>query len=88
MDKVDIIVTQADIDQGEQCQAGTCPIALAAERTTGLNVSVGIATLTLFDGNTMIDYTLPDEAVEFINKFDSHEGLNTVEPFTFTAERA
>ena len=85
MDKVDIIVTQADIDQGEQCQAGTCPIALAAERTTGLNVSVGIATLTLFDGN-MVDYTLPDEAVAFINNFDHN--IEDVKPFTFTAERA
>lgn len=77
-----IDVTAEDIARGKRCHAGQCPIALAAKRTfpdfdeievDGMGIDVGGPGLLLSE-------LLPDEAVDFADKFDNGE---PVEPFRF-----
>lgn len=72
-----IEVTARDIEKGLPEDKCGCPVALAIRRATGLEVSVWCS-MSVKVGREYID--LPDEAEDFINRFDQGE---PVQPFTF-----
>lgn len=78
-----IKVTQVHIDNGCRLSCSQCPIALAIYETSALIRNVRVRKITTFTDLYHGDkaFKLPDEALEFIQKFDS--GLK-VEPFEFT----
>lgn len=77
-----ISVTQEDIDKGRPNSCGSCPIALAVRRSTGLlNASVSQSRIISWGGyKPRLDVETPAQAVDFIELFDSNE---PVKPFTF-----
>lgn len=87
-----VYVTQEDIDTGEPGECGTCPVAIAANRATGLWASVSNFSLCLFDYKpdqttsflshpAAFQMELPEIVVQFIYAFDDG---TSVSPFSFT----
>lgn len=74
-----IEVTQQDIDNGKQCSACHCPIALALFRLTGDGWKVSYFRAENPDGGRAI---LPPEAERFAKRFDAI-GACGVKPFAF-----
>lgn len=91
MTQITVVVTREDINTGKRSHNLDCPVALAFKRASGFYlVSVpGGAWVrckrTVDDCLKGIDtfYSVPDEAMEFIDAFDQHE---PVTPFTFTSD--
>ena len=80
--KIDVNVTQEDIDLGKPLDSDLCPIANALSRK--INKPFGIGTCEIFvDSDKLSQLPLPINAINFIDKFDT--GLKP-EPFTFTLE--
>lgn len=80
-----IEVLQSDIDHGERHCCERCPVARAITRAIGNRVAVAVyadrgAELGITSGGYTRWISLPDEVIEFINRFDI--GLK-VAPFTF-----
>lgn len=77
-----IDVTQEDIDHGECGRCYRCPVARAIKRAIGILVEVGDRYVAIFDKDrdSIIDYALPDVAVDFIAAFDAGA---PVSPFSF-----
>jgi len=71
-----IAVTQAHIDQGENCNAHSCPVALALTELGMPCVAVSYAGIEI-NGNK---YPLPESVRDFIETFDS---AMAVKPFEF-----
>ena len=76
-------VMQRHIDKGIGGDCGKCPIALAL-------LDVGFTHVDVDTNNIMINYKdktyyidLPDEAVEFIERFDNELPVN---PFSFSID--
>lgn len=78
--KVTIVVTQEDIDQGIAKDASRCPLSIALARTFGEPM---FAALTLF-GNEHVVSRLPQIATNFIYAYDAKEH---VEPFSFEVDK-
>jgi len=81
--KLEVTVTQDDIDKGVRGQPGCCPIARALARTCPrIHASVGDRTADLYaDGEWLYETDLPREAKAFVAAFDAEK---PVAPFTFT----
>jgi hypothetical protein len=79
MKVVRINVTQADIDEGVRCDSFSCPIARAAQRVLGLEVSV--TPRSIKDHGTFLLGKLPPRAAAFVHNFDLS---NPVKPFAFS----
>jgi hypothetical protein len=77
-EQICIKVLQEDIDAGVPSDNLKCPIARAANRFFGKPIHVG--TSILYPDLSPWDAELPDEAMEFVRKFDNRE---PVEPFEF-----
>ncbi len=92
MRKIEIEVTQQDINEGEQNEAEDCPVALALNRATQGWWSVdedGAKERWETDivGNGIYGplVKLPDNAIAFVTAFDSW-GDDAVSPFSFELE--
>jgi hypothetical protein len=81
MKTVTIDVTQEDIDKGERGDACKCPIALACHRI--LKEGVWVCEDLMSISGEDEDVVLPDEAQDFIKRFDYG---HSPEPFTFTIQ--
>jgi hypothetical protein len=80
--KARINVTQDHIDKGDPGNCMGCPIFLAL-------VDCGYRYVVVTDRHVRLDgavAVLPDEAVEFVNKFDFSCQSDPVEPFSFDLE--
>jgi hypothetical protein len=80
---VKIKVTQEHIDKGIRCSPYSCPIALAVEDyDSSIKFSVGVSKINIYGdvSEPCKQYRLPEEAREFVDKFD-HDFI--VEPFEF-----
>lgn len=69
MNVIEIDVTEEDIKRGIRYFAFNCPIALAASRTLGLRVCVGVDRFTV--NSTGEFYELSPEGKEFRRNFDT-----------------
>ena len=78
--KLKIIVTEEDIRKGSRGQADTCPIAYATCRALGVNRVYVDSEYLCYATDSC---SLPDEATEFIRRFDT--GMK-VKPFEFEIE--
>lgn len=74
---ITIEVTEDDIRNGQQCSSNCCAIAIAAYRVFNLPIDVGTTQILVFKKL----FILPDEAIEFIEKFDRDR--TSVQPFSF-----
>ena len=77
-----IVVTQADIDNGERGDNLQCPIALAMRRHWP-DPGVGLELFWPDPDSHPCD--LPDRAKRWIERFDTGKGV-PVKPFRFTVE--
>jgi hypothetical protein len=77
--RLEIEVTQEDIDTGDPTENGSCPIALAVKRLTGRNTKVEYSYMEI---EGLGESGLPQIAVRFIHAFDKH-GSSKVQPFAF-----
>ena len=79
--KLQIDVTQNDIDMGIPTESDRCPIAQSLMRKGYDYICVGDDSIT-FDDNSGISWyaVTPETAVSFISYFDSHK---SVSPFSF-----
>ena len=78
---VEISVTQECINKGRCKNVLCCPIALAVNGgDTVIGSTVGKQTVTIVYQDKFITYALPQNACDFVDKFDTHE---TGEPFKF-----
>lgn len=94
--KIKVDVTQQDIDKGVQCSSARCPIAIAAKRVLGKEVSVGSMSLVIYtpiddeleDGAKNAEVVqLPHEAQAFVRDFDHYEYQRTpISPVSFEIE--
>ena len=87
MYSVTVRVTQDDIDSGDHCP-GSCPVALATDRATGLMTTVSVLEMRVEkmgeDGLLrQEDLALPLAAIDFVKAYDL--GL-PVRPISFTLE--
>ena len=80
--KVQIDVTQEDLDEGVRCSFRKCPIARAIRRVFGGSWSVGSYTAVYRDDSRSFIYSvdLPREATVFMRAFDTGDMLA---PFSF-----
>ena len=76
-----IEVTAEDIRIGKP--GPQCPISLAGRRASGKYTAVGVTRIWFMDEAET--FALPDVAVTFIKRFDSHQ---PVEPFSFEVSAA
>lgn len=96
LDEITIQVTADDISKGERKNCSSCPIALAACRVFEVPVRIDCfeyfaqnavmvtsEEITCFGRTGMDCYPLPQEASDFVNRFDKKEN---VAPFTFTVK--
>ena len=82
--EVVIDVTEEDNREGKPGDCGSCPIALASKRAFPDADAVRVDTEwvdIIKDGRTIFTADLPDEAVNFIEEFDSNI---PVSPIRFT----
>jgi hypothetical protein len=96
--RVEVEVTQEDIDHGSPCSSGDCPVALALLRALGCaQVCVGVGYFDFrADSGAWLDddgngeggnsIMLPLAAQAFIRGFDHRETRDEVTPFKFTVE--
>lgn len=78
MRTIRVNVTQRDIDRGEACDSGTCPVARAVLRVKGVSfVAVAGEDISI---NTRRCLLLPKKVSKFIERFDDGQ---PVKPFTF-----
>lgn len=85
--KLIVEVTQDDIDNGTPGERCRCPIARAVKRLINVDPDsdAGIEVYSKWiDMNGHDAYGLPDEAIDFISRFDTDLD---VAPFKFTGER-
>ena len=93
MEPIKVEVTQADIDAGEPCCAGTCPIARAMTRALGRPIAVCSRFWSYADEQNTA-YCMPPSASAFVRDFDDGHieamreirGLSTPKPFSFELE--
>jgi hypothetical protein len=78
MDEILVDITSEDISEGKPGSCGKCPIALAATRAMGRQVTVGATTIGEFFGTRY--WNLPEIAMNFIADFDCDR---PVKPFSF-----
>lgn len=71
-----LTITQEDIDAGEKCHTGNCPIAMSLKRVGFKNALVGMPLIFLGYGKSV---QTNKTQRRFINRFD--KGL-PVKPFT------
>lgn len=86
---IKVEVTQNDIEQGEACVGGYCPIALALRRVCPKfdNIHVGDRVVEFYKGygkyihldELTAVYKMPESGKKFVRKFDYGR---SVEPFT------
>ena len=76
-----IEVTQEDIDKGVKENCVKCPVALSLRRLFPGEWEVDVGDDAIYAGGNW--YTPPDEAQEFIAKFDAGE---PVAPFSFDVD--
>lgn len=85
MNTYPIAITSEDIGKGAVSDCYSCPIALAAHRRwRGFIINVGHFNIAVWRSGSPTRkrlYSLPPEARQFIDDFDSHR---SVEPITFT----
>jgi hypothetical protein len=81
--KIQVKVTQENIDQGVAKDICNCPIALAMQEAGCLGVFVGRNGAHFAINDTRYFCDLPLEAKEFIDRFDLEKDATT-RPFTFT----
>jgi len=81
--KLKVEVTREDILDGKREDGYSCPIARAIRRLGFAYVSVGHCTVSV--GSPGLGGDLPQEATDFICKFDE-EGAVGVAPFSFEVE--
>lgn len=94
--KVNVNVTQKDIDNGMDNNGFLCPISLALRRrinNRSFVPSTKKSLIRIYRGHWTNphcqlvamppDVVLPEKATKFINKFDEHE---TVKPFSFSID--
>lgn len=86
--KIEINVTQEDIDAGVKCDSDKCAVALALHRAFPDAKCVGVCHgYAVVDGPGVMyrAFDLPEKVGEFIFAFD---GDRHVEPFSFEIEPA
>ena len=87
MKKIEIIVTENNINNGEKGYGATCPIALAVRECLPniSSVFAGNKELALSRDAHIEAVVLPNVAQGFISLFDNdYTDINTLEPFSFT----
>lgn len=76
-----IQVTKEDIEKGARYMCRACPIALATLRTGVFSAVVYQDSISIsFSGEGFKYFSLPENAIDFIKSFDSHQ---PVKPFSF-----
>ena len=75
-----IQVLPIDIAAGVKCNAGSCPIALAAKRVF-LGKQVGVGTISIVVEDKLC--SLPPIAARFVKDYDNG---NDVKPFNFAVD--
>jgi hypothetical protein len=83
MRTVHVEVTQKDCDEGILADSECCPIALAMQRISTGIISVGQSTVRFYKPQKFYRAYLPQEAREFVAKFDAEQD---VAPFAFDIE--
>lgn len=71
-------MTDYELEHGEACHSGLCPVALCLQRTTGERWDVGDVTCAR-EAEPDINYPLPDVVVAFVAAFDAGEDVGPIE---------
>lgn len=87
MKRFRVVVTKADIRQGQVRESSSCPLALAVQRTFPQSI-VGAKWWTYYGGNPTFPYLgrdlhMSEAAIRFVQDFDN--GI-TVRPSVFYLE--
>lgn len=81
--RLEVDVTQQDIDSGKPRSCYECPISLALRRITGKRWKVSCHSAESMDEER---FYLPLEARRFVDRFDTDDAYQKPEPFFFIVD--
>lgn len=84
-DRVVVVVTDEDIQRGQQMNCLLCPISLAAARALHVRTASSLDTIMVYVDGLIVSYDMPIEATDWMTSFDAD---GDVGPIQFAISKA